>query len=66
MAFIMNFQSPKTVEDLLDRFETDGLTNIDHIFHFEETLREWTGPRKRESRSFSHVQRHLLITWLVW
>lgn len=45
MPFIMNFQSPKTVEDLLDRFETDGLTNIDHIFHFEETPKEWTVDR---------------------
>lgn len=42
MSFIMNFQSPKTFDDLFDRFEFDGLTNIDHILQFEETIKEWT------------------------
>ena len=42
MAFIMNFSSPITLEDLIDRYLTDGLTNLDHIFHFEQTNKEWT------------------------
>lgn len=42
MAFIMNFSSPMTLEDLVDRYLTDGLTNLDHIFHFEQTPKEWT------------------------
>ena len=41
-AFIINFQSPKELDDLVDRFQTDGLTNIDHILNFEDTLKEWT------------------------
>lgn len=42
MAFIMNFSSPMTLEDLIDRYYSDGLTNIDHICRFEETPMEWT------------------------
>ncbi len=42
MAFITNFQAPVEEADLVDRFETDGLTNIDHVLSFEDTLREWT------------------------
>lgn len=41
-AFIINFQSPFELDDLWDRYEKDGLTNIDHILHFEDTLGEWT------------------------
>ena len=41
-AFIINFQSPKELIDLIDRFTSDGLTNIDHILHFDDTLMEWT------------------------
>lgn len=41
-AFIINFQSPKELVDLMDRYDSDGLTNIDHILHFDDTLMEWT------------------------
>lgn len=41
-AMIINFQSPVAVEDLIDRYIRDKMTNIDHIFNFENTLREWT------------------------
>lgn len=41
-AIIINFQSPKELVDLIDRYDRDGLTNIDHILHFEDTLMEWT------------------------
>lgn len=41
-AMIINFQSPVTIEDLIDRYERDRMTNIDHILIFENTLREWT------------------------
>ncbi len=41
-AIIVNFQSPVELCDLIDRFERDGLTNIDHILNFENTLKEWT------------------------
>ena len=41
-AFIINFQSPFELDDLWDRYERDGLTNIDHILNYEGTLGEWT------------------------
>lgn len=31
-----------TLEDLIDRYYSDGLTNIDHILHFEATAQVWT------------------------
>lgn len=41
-AFITNFQSPFELDDLQDRFERDGLTNIDYLLHFDESIGEWT------------------------
>lgn len=41
-ALITNFQSPVELRDLVDRYEKDGMTNIDHIFHYEDTFGEWT------------------------
>lgn len=41
-GFIINFQAPKELNDLADRFYRDGLTNINHILNFENTLQEWT------------------------
>lgn len=40
-AFITNFQSPVELEDLIDRYETDRMTNIDHFFS-EATTLDWT------------------------
>ena len=45
-AIILNFQAPKGIDDLVDRFMRDGLTNIDHILHFENTLKQWTVDKK--------------------
>ena len=42
MAFITNFQSPVELDDLIDRYMTDGLTNIDHLFYDAEDEMEWT------------------------
>ncbi|MGT2757424.1 hypothetical protein [Streptococcus ovuberis] len=42
MPLIMTFTSPMTLEDLIDRYYSDGLTNIDHILHFEDTPQVWT------------------------
>ena len=42
---IINFQSPLTLDDLIDRCDSDGLTNIDHILNFESTTQEWTVDR---------------------
>lgn len=42
MSFILNFQSPKTLEDLLDRFEFDERTNIDLALQLEEEVQDWT------------------------
>lgn len=42
MAFITNFQSPVELDDLIDRYMTDGLTNIDHLFFDAEDEMEWT------------------------
>ena len=47
-AAIINFQSPVELDDLIDRFRGDQLTNIDHIFKFEDTLGEWTVDRYSE------------------
>lgn len=41
-AIITNFQAPKELDDLVDRYERDGLTNIDHLLQFDDTLGEWT------------------------
>lgn len=41
-GFILNFQAPKELEDLADRFYRDGLTNIIHILNFENTAQQWT------------------------
>ena len=40
-AFSTNFQSPVELEDLIDRYETDQMTNIDHFFS-EATTLDWT------------------------
>lgn len=42
MAFITNFQSPTELDDLIERFQWDGLTNLDLILRASEELGEWT------------------------
>ena len=42
MAFITNFQSPFELDELRERFEDDGATNIDYILRGGETLGDWT------------------------
>ena len=46
-AFITNFQSPVELEDLIDRYETDQMTNIDHFFS-EATTLDWTVKKDAE------------------
>lgn len=43
-AFITNFQSPVELEDLIDRYEKDGLTNIDYLLENRYST-EWTVSR---------------------
>ena len=43
MAFITNFTSPTTLDELIERYETfSGLTNIDLILRWHEFEGEWT------------------------
>lgn len=35
-SFITNFQSPVELDDLIDRYEGDGMTNIDHVLQVKE------------------------------
>ena len=42
MAFITNFQSPKNLNELVELFHLDGLTNLDAILQASEELGEWT------------------------
>lgn len=42
LSIIINFQSPVEQKDFIDRYERDGMTNIDHILNIESTLKEWT------------------------
>ena len=42
MAFITNFQGPVEIEDLIERFKIDGLTNLDKIYFNKPDETEWT------------------------
>lgn len=48
MDFILNFQSPKTLEDLWQRFECGGFTNIDFILDWDSGDHCWTVDKKTE------------------
>lgn len=66
-AFITNFQSPVELNDLVDRFENDRMTNIDHILHYGETFGEWTVDKNSQIRDtvFLCAQRALKNIWVM-
>lgn len=47
-AFITNFQSPKELDELIERYELNGLTNLDLLLQYkdadpdERIVEEWT------------------------